>query len=201
MTSPSADPLAFRVAERLRSPAPWEVFAERLRRYEVHFNGGVVEVVRGPLLVEGYGVRVFRSRGEVTGTGYQASTDASSEGVARSLQDAEEVATHSSFPTRRVDLPTAPPGPVQATAVLDSALWDAPLARLEGYVAALHAPFASLRDVVPSFGSVRATLVETSIANSAGLRANYSHTTATLEIALKAFGGPEGAPPGEYLGQ
>ncbi len=72
------------------------------------------------------------------------------------------------------------------------------MARLEEYLAALLAPFETLKDAVPSFGSVRATLSENSIANSAGLRGHFADTSMDLEIAVKAFGGPEGAPPGEY---
>ena len=197
MSAPAEDPLAFRVADRLRSEGPWEVFAERLHRFEAHYNGRELEVLRGPLTVEGYGVRVFRTRGEVTGTGFQASTDSSSPGVSQSVRDAEEVAARSSFPTRHVDLPIG--GPTRgAPDVLDTALWDAPEERLQEYMSALLAPFDALHDVVPSFGSLRATLAETSVANSAGLRAHYSHTTVGLELALKAFGGPEGRSPGEY---
>lgn len=198
MSAPPDDPLAFRVADRLRSPAPWEVFAERLERFEVHVNGRAVEVVRGPLRVEGYGVRVFRRREDVTGTGFHASTDASPEGIARSVDEAERGSAYSTFPTKRVDLPTESPVSSPRPEVLDAALWASPLPRLEEYVASLMAPFDSLRDVVPSFGSARATLSETSIANSAGLRTSFSHTTVLLEVALKAFGGPEGAPEGEY---
>ncbi|EQD72554.1 peptidase U62 modulator of DNA gyrase, partial [mine drainage metagenome] len=195
---PSAAPIATRLAERIRTDAPWEVFAERLRRYEVHFNGPVVEVVRGPLVVEGFGVRLFRTRGDQTGAGFQASTDLSDAGLNEAVGTAERVAAHAAFPAKSVVLP-ATAGPMSSDPKLvDAALWSNPLPRLEEYVAALLDPFERIPNVVPSFGSVRATLAETSIANSAGLRAHYRHTTATLEIAVKAFGGPEGAAPGEY---
>jgi predicted Zn-dependent protease len=82
--------------------------------------------------------------------------------------------------------------------MVDAKLWEAPMPRLREYVDALLVPFDSIKDAVPSFGSVRATLSETSIANSAGLRTTYPHTTIELELAVKAFGGPEGVPPGEY---
>jgi TldD protein len=196
--SPSSSPLAGRVAEKLRAPGPWEVYADHLRRYEVHFNGRVIELVRGPLFVEGYGIRVFRSKGEGTGTGFQASIDSSEQGIAQAVESAESIATRSSFPAKRVELPADRSGAPGGPEIVDQDLWDAPIARLEEYVTALLAPFDAIRDVVPSFGSVRATLAETSIANSAGLRASFPHTTVALEVALKAFGGPEGAPPGEY---
>ncbi|MGP8073022.1 MAG: TldD/PmbA family protein [Thermoplasmata archaeon] len=193
----SPNPVAFRVADRLHAPTPWEVFGQRARRFEVHFNGPTVEYLRGPLLVEGYGIRVFRPHDEKTGAGFHASTDATDAGISQSLAEAETVAGHSMFPAKRIDLPSAP-APTSGPEILDAQLWDSPTDRIQAYMAALVAPFQSLKDVVPSFGSVRATLSEVSIANSAGLRAQYASTMMELEIAVKAFGGPEGAPPGEY---
>jgi predicted Zn-dependent protease len=69
---------------------------------------------------------------------------------------------------------------------------------LEAHVATLLAAFDGKADVAPSFGSMRATLAEASIANSSGARTSFAHTTVELEIAVKASGGPEGPPPGEY---
>jgi predicted Zn-dependent protease len=196
-TSESPDFIAFHVADRLRTPEPWEVYGERVRRYEIHFKGRTLEAIRGPLLVEGFGVRLFRRHEDQTGVGFQASTDPSDAGIAATLKDAEQIAVHSNFPTKKVELPsnraTGPAGDVR-----DEHLWNAPMARLEEYVAALLAPFDSIRDSVPSFGSVRATLAEVSIANSSGLRTSYPHTQVALELAVKSFGGPEGVPPGEF---
>jgi predicted Zn-dependent protease len=195
--STAANPVAFRVADRLRTDAPWEVFGQRARRYEVHFNGRTVEFLRAPILVEGYGLRVFRLRNDQTGTGYQASTDASDSGIAAVAASAETVAANSNFPAKQLELPSRPPAAGRLE-ILDAKLWESPLERIEAYVTALLAPFDSLQGAVPSFGSVRATLSENSIANSTGLRAQYSDTTMELELAVKSFGGPEGAPPGEY---
>jgi predicted Zn-dependent protease len=192
----SSAPIAFRVADKLHLPAPWEVFGERARRYEIHFNGRIVEVVRGPLLVEGFGVRVFRAHGDRTGTGFQATTDTSDDGIVQAAEEASEIATHSDFPAKRVDLPSTATAP--GVEIVDRELWESPLPRIQEYVDALLAPFDSIKDAVPSFGSVRATLTETSIANSAGLHVTYPHTTIALEFAVKAFGGAEGVPPGEY---
>jgi len=197
MISPeSATPVSFRVADKLHLGAPWEVFGERARRYELHFNGRVIEVIRGPLVVEGYGVRIFRAHGERTGIGFQASTDATESGIALAVNDATQIATHSDFPAKRVDLPSSAASP--GVEAVDPKLWASPLPYLQEYVDALLAPFDSIKDAVPSFGSVRATLTETSIANSAGLHVTYPHTTIALELAVKAFGGSEGVPPGEY---
>jgi predicted Zn-dependent protease len=189
-------PVSYRIADKLHLDAPWEVFGERTRRYELHFNGRVVEVVRGPLVVEGFGLRIFRARGDRTAIGFQATTDTSEKGIAQAAEDATEIATHSDFPAKRVELPSAPPA--AGVEAVDQKLWESPLPRLQEYVDALLAPFDSIKDSVPSFGSVRATLSETSVANSAGLRTSFPGTTVALELAVKAFGGPEGVPPGEY---
>jgi predicted Zn-dependent protease len=194
--SSATAPVSYRVADRIHAPGAWEVFGERVRRYELHFNGRVTEVVRGPLVVEGYGLRVFEAHGDRTGTGFQASTDTTDAGIAEVTTAAQKTARHSDFPTKRVDLPAA------ATSaeldIVDAQLWETPFPHLQAYVDGLLAPFDTIKDSVPSFGSVRATLSESSIANSAGLRATFRHTTVALELAVKAFGGPEGSPPGEY---
>jgi len=64
----SAD-TAFRVAEALRVDGPWEVFGERSRRYEIHFNGRSIEMVRGPISLEGYSLGLFRQRDGGAGVG------------------------------------------------------------------------------------------------------------------------------------
>jgi predicted Zn-dependent protease len=196
MSASEPAPVSYRVADRVRAAGPWEVFGERARRFEVHFNGRTVESVRGPLAVEGYNIRVFQVRGDRTGPGAQASTDSSEAGIARTLEAATKLAAHSDFPAKQVELPSR--GSPNGVEIVDRKLWADPLPHLQGYLDALLAPFDAVSDAVPSFGSVRATLSETSLANSAGLRVSYAHTSVDLELAIKAFGGPEGAPPGEY---
>jgi PmbA protein len=193
----SAD-TAFEVADRLRLAEPWEVFAERSRRYEIHLNGGTVEMVRGPIELEGFALRVFRFRDGNVGIGFQASTDLSDEGVRLAASDSESLATFSQFPAKTLELPGPVPSGSQGVEVCDAQLWDQPMQRLEEYVHALLASFDGKRDVVPSFGSVRATLAETTLGNSAGLRVAYPHTSIEREFAVKALEGPEGSPPGEY---
>lgn len=189
---------AFRVADRLRTEPPWDLFAERVRRFELHFNGRALEMARGPITVEGFGVRVFRARGEKTGVGFQASTDVSEEGIRTAAEEAGVIAGFSEFPSKRVDLPVSGTLGAPKVEVRDPQLWDHPIESLQEYVRALFGEFEGKKDVTPSFGSVRATLTESSLANSAGLRTSYAHTTVEFEVAVKAFGGPEGPPPGEY---
>ncbi len=198
MSAPSvtAD-TAFRVAERVRAEAPWDVFAERSRRYEVHLQGRTVEMVRGPIELEGYALRVFRSRDGQTGTGSQSSTDLTDAGIATSLRQAETLSRFSRFPTKKVDLPR-PGASLSPVEVRDPRLWDRPNEEILDYVHALLTAFEGRKGVGPSFGSVRATLSEATVANSEGLRASYAHTTVDFEVAVKSEGGPEGAPPGEY---
>ena len=193
----SAD-TAFQVADLLRTEGPWEVYAQRTRRYEVHLNGRAVEMVRGPIRLEGYGLRLFRFRDGVSHVGFQASTDLSEDGVREASHDAETLAHSSSFPAKKVELPGTAPGGAAETEIRDPTLWARPLESLQEYVETLLGEFDPKKGATPSFGSVRASLIETSIANSAGLRAAYPHTVVEFELAVKSEGGPEGAPPGEY---
>ena len=194
--TPGAD-LAARVADHLHAPSPWEVVAERSRRFEVHVQGTTIELERGPITVEGYGVRVLRKRGEGVGTGFVASTDFSAKGVESTLKAAETTSEFTEFPAKSVDLPA---GAQHApdVAIVDPQIWSDPAAAVRRYVESLLAAFEGRRGVVPSFGSVKAVLSEISVANSAGLRVSFPSTQAELELAVKAFGGPEGAPPGEF---
>jgi predicted Zn-dependent protease len=189
---------AFRVAEKVRAPGPWEVYAERTRGYEIHLNGTVVELTRGPIIVEGYGIRLLRPHGEKTGTGFQASVDFSDAGIKAVVDDAEVVARHSEFPAKNVTLPSNAASGKESPEILDATLWSKPTETLQGMVQALVEGFLGRTNEVLSFGSVRASLVETSIANSNGLRASYPHTLVEYEAAVKASGGPEGPAPGEY---
>jgi TldD protein len=191
--------LAFRVGDQLRAvPAPWDVFAERSQRFEVHLNGPRVELSRGPIVLEGYGVRVLRAHDGVTGVGYQASTDYSPEGVRAAVEDAETVARFGQFPAKHPELPGKQPNGTRVGTIVDPVLWADPRAALDGHVAALIAAFEGRSGVVPSFGSVKATLTEVSLANSSGFAGSYAHTVVETEVAVKAYGGPEGRPPGEY---
>jgi predicted Zn-dependent protease len=187
---------AFDAAERLHLDAPWEVFGERSHRYEIHLNGRSIELVRGPILLEGIGLRVFRPQEGATRIGYQATTDLTPEGLRQVAADATALAEHSSFPAKTVPLPDG--HRAADVEVRDPRLWERPMDVLQEYIDALLAPFDGKQDVAPSFGSVRAALTETTITNSAGLKVAYPHTTVWIEMAVKAYGGPEGRPPGEY---
>ncbi len=198
MTATEGSDLAFRVADRVRANAPWDVFAERLQRYEIHLNGRSVEMVRGPILLEGYALRLLEPRDGKVAVGFQASSDLTDEGVRAAVDDAAAVARHSEFPAARLELPNGTTGPSADVAIRDERLWDRPLESLDGFVASLLAEFEGKKEIRPTFGSVRATLTEVSVANSAGLRSSFAHTTVDFEIAVQSFGGPEGAPPGEY---
>jgi len=192
------DAAAFRIADQLAGREPWEVFGERIRRFEIHLSGNSVEMTRGPIAIEGYDIRVFRPRDGALGVGSQASNDFSAEGIRAALEDAERAARYARFPAHRFDLPSGRGATGGIVEVLDRGLWEYPMDSLENYVAALRTAFEGRSGYTLSFGSVRATLIETSICNSDGLRTGYGHTQVELEVAVKAFGGPEGPPPGEY---
>ena len=190
---------AFRVADRLkRLSGPWDVYAERTRAYEVHLGGAAVELTRGPILVEGYGIRLLRNRDGKTAVGFQASTDASENGIQAVVEDAETVSRFSEFPAKDVQLPQGTGGGASSSEVADAALWNDAPGVLTNYTASLIAAFEGKKDVVISFGSVKAMITEVTMANSSGLTASFGHTSVGFEVAVKAFGGPEGAPPGEY---
>lgn len=189
---------AERVAERLKAPASWEVFADEAQRYEVHLNGTRIELVRGPISIEGYGLRVLRPRNGKLGTGFQASSDLSDDGIRSTLGEAETVARHAEFPAASVGLPSSTPAAHGDLALVDRALWEDPAQAITAYLDELRSQFAGRQGVALSFGAVRTTRLRSSVANSSGLRASYTHTLVELELAVKASGGPEGAPPGEY---
>jgi predicted Zn-dependent protease len=191
--------LASSVADRLRQLAPpWDVFAERSRRFEIHLTGSRVELTRGPMVLEGFGVRVLRARDDQTGVGFRASTEFSAEAIRAAVEDAERLSRFNQFPAKRPELPAPSPSSGTGGKIVDAALWADPARALERFAAALVAAFDGRKGAVPSFSSIRATLTETSIANSAGLSAAYAHTVAETEVAVKAFGGPEGRAPAEY---
>jgi len=192
------DAAAFRVGDRLTGKEPWEVFGERIRRYEIYLSSGKVEMTRGPVTLEGYAVRVFRPGEDATGVGHQASNDFSDDGVREAVEDAERIAQYATFPTTKVDLPSGRGATGGIVEVLDRALWEYPTDSLDGYVAGLQAALENRPRSTLSFGAVRATLTETSICNSAGLRTGFGHTTVEVELGVKAFGGPEGPGPGEF---
>ena len=199
MSAPrTRDAAAFRVTDQLAGKEPWEVYGERIRRFELHLSGEAVEMTRGPVALEGYDIRVFRPRDGIVGVGAQASNDFTPEGVRVALDDAERAARFASFPASRFNLASGRGATGGIVEVLDRGLWEYPMDSLESYVATLRAAFEGRKGFSLSFGSVRATLVETSICNSAGLRTGYGHTQVELEVGVKATGGPEGPAPGEY---
>jgi predicted Zn-dependent protease len=198
--SASAAFTAPHVADRLRGrvEAPWEVYGERLQRFELHLTGDRIEMIRAPVALEGYGIRIFRPFEGQMGVGSVASSDLSPEGIDATVASATETARFARFPTRRVELPGTATRPPPSVATTDPVLWERPLETIESFVHALLAPLQGRSGISASFGSVRATLADVTLANSEGLQRHVPRTEVELEFALKASGGPEGAPPGEY---
>ncbi len=201
MTAPrSTADTAQQVADRLRArklPPPWDVFGERVRKYEIHLSGGRVELVRGPVSVEGYGLRVLRPHDDALGAGFQSSTDLSPAGVARVAEEAESNAQYAKFPAKSVQLPESV-AKDPSVEIADPAIWEDPAGSLQRHIAALQKAFESEPDASVTFGSVKAVLTETTLANSAGLEGSYAHTSVLTELGVLATGGPEGRAPGEY---
>jgi predicted Zn-dependent protease len=191
---------AFRAAEEVRRSSvstPWDIYGEKVERYEIHLNGTAREMVRGPIRLEGIGLRVIRPYDGKLGVGFAATTDGSATSLAKAASDAEATARFSRFPASHVELPSGrPSGPTAET--VDRAAWEKPLESLESYVHELLSAFEGRPGIVPSFGSVHLTLAESTLANSAGLEHRASRTLVDFEVAVKSFGGPEGRAPGEY---
>ncbi|MCI4360302.1 MAG: TldD/PmbA family protein [Thermoplasmata archaeon] len=190
---------AFHVADRVRAKAasPWEVFGERVRRYEVHLNGPRVEMVRAPIEVEGFALRLFRRADDQTGVGVAAGTSMGDTAVLAAIEQAEALAAFARFPARRIDLPGTA-GHAASVEVVDRETWEHPVEAMHRVADALLRPLEGKPGIVPSFGSVRLTLYDTTLSNSEGLHRRYSHTSMEYEFAIKSSGGPEGAPPGEH---
>jgi predicted Zn-dependent protease len=191
---------AYRAAEQVRRShvaGPWDLYGERIERFEIHLNGTRREMVRAPLRLEGVGLRVIRSHDGKLGVGFAATTDRSPESLTKAVSDAEATARYSRFPATAAELPSGrPQGP--PTETVDRNAWATPLESLEAYVHELLTAFEGRPGIVPSFGSVHLTLAESTLANSSDLEYRASRTLVDLEVAIKAFGGPEGRPPGEY---
>ncbi|MGI0140741.1 MAG: TldD/PmbA family protein [Thermoplasmata archaeon] len=185
-------------AARLRIAVPWEIYGQRLRRFEVYFDGQAIETSRGPILLEGAGLRVLRPLDGKTGVGFQATTDLSDDGLRSALSTAEATANTAVFPAARAELPSHAARVAQGPEICSVGLWEHAEESVLAYIHELIEAFSVRADVRPSFGSLKATLSETSIMNSEGLSTSYVSTEAELELAVKAFGGPEGRPPGEY---
>ncbi|HEV2519162.1 MAG TPA: TldD/PmbA family protein [Thermoplasmata archaeon] len=189
---------AFRVAERLqRLDRPWDVFGERICRYEVHLNGPEVEMQRGPIVLEGYGFREIRPADGGVRVGFAGSTDLTDAGIDRTIEAAGTAGGFSSFPAKDVALPKAleSPGTVEGA---DPNLWEHPEAAIDRFVEELLAPLEGRKDVRPSFGSVRVALSEITFANANGVETRFHRTVAELEFAVRSVAGPEGPSAGEY---
>ncbi|MEM0129618.1 MAG: TldD/PmbA family protein [Thermoplasmata archaeon] len=190
--------VAQRAADALRPSGTWEIFGERLRRYELYFDLGRTETIRGPIALEGVGLRTFRPADDGLAIGFSASNDLSAEGLRQAKERAIALAERTRFAARSLTLPTGAPRRPEGPSVCSVPLWDDPAGSLARYAHAIASAFDGVTDAQASFGSVKATLVETSVANSAGLSTAYRATDVEIEVAVKAFGGPEGRPPGEY---
>ncbi len=197
MTEPIHE-TAQHAAERLAVPGPWELFGQRLSRFELYADGLRTETVRGPLLIEGVGLRLFRPSPEGLGVGFQATTDLSEPGLRQLIEDAETTARHARFPTPRVTLPTGAPRRPGGPRVEDPKLSGAPVETVREYLEAVLSECSRASDVAPSFGSVRATIAETTLVNSEGLSVGYRETFAELELALKSVGTSRHDAAGEY---
>jgi predicted Zn-dependent protease len=187
------------VADALRGrlEGPWSIFGERLVHHEVHLQGSRIELLRGPIELSGYAIRLYRARSGVMGVGNSSSNEFSPAAIKASAESAELLARHGTFPAAAVELPSdSNPGP--ALEMVDPRVRDDAQASMLRFVEELLQDETGTPGVNSSFGSVRVTYSETSVVNSAGVDRVAPSTLVQFEWALKSSGGPEGAPAGEY---
>lgn len=175
----------------------WEIFGQQFVHNEIHYVGHRVEQIRGPIELEGVGIRLFRPREGITGIGDGATNDLRPEALARAVRAAELGTRHSSFPVPSVDLPDGSAA-LRAVQNVDAMVRDEPLEGAKAFGEALLEQFPEGTTEVPSFGSVRLTYAMRSIVNSAGADREEPSTLVEFEWAVKSSGGPEGRPAGEY---
>jgi predicted Zn-dependent protease len=182
---------------RPRTSHPWELFGQRLHRSEVHLRQDRVELVRGPVLLGGYSLRLFLPKEGKTAVGQVATSDLSDPDAGRLLSECERTSGYSLFPAPRVELP-ATRGSRTDHVGGGSFLEEPVVERLLDFTHALLSEFTDQRGVAPTFGSVRATLSENFLANSSGAEVRWPGQRVDLELAVKSSDGPEGPPPGEF---
>lgn len=189
------------VAETLRGrlPGPWDLYLERVRRFEIHLNQDRVEMRRGPIELVAAALRLFRPAGDRLGIGTATTSDLSPEGIDRAVRAAELAAPFARSPATTVEFPSARLSDDGAgLELVDRRLWERPEEAIDAAAHGLLEAVDRRGGVMPSFGSIRAALNESSVANSEGASGRFAHTIVDLEFAVKATGGPEGRPPGEY---
>jgi predicted Zn-dependent protease len=176
---------------------PWDVFAQRLHRHEVHLVGRAPELHRGPLTIEGFGLRVFRPNGDALRVGLASTNEVSRDSVAQTIARAEAVAKFASFPAKSVELPSTVRS-LPEVPLVDPAVRDQPEASIEKFCQELIGRFDGMKDPVPSFGSVRATFAENSLRNSAGASAHWFSTSVEFEFAIKSVSSGGSGAPSEF---
>ena len=124
---------AQKAAESMALTGTWDLFGQRVRRYELYFDGRHIETIRGPLVVEGVGLRLLEPvEGQNTMTlGFQATTELSSEGRLKIREAAHRLARHAVLPAPRVELlvgVTVALGPVE---VVEHYVLEYPMRRIE----------------------------------------------------------------------
>jgi predicted Zn-dependent protease len=201
MSAAGASPSpARRAADALRPDLTglWTIFGERLVHHEIHVVGRTVEIVRGPIELEGVSIALYRPHDGTLGLGNTNTNDLRRDPLRRALAEAEGQTTLSSFPAKTVELP-GPDGPRASSApTVDPALRGDPLPEMQAFLDELLAAYPEGKDPVPSFGSIRVTYGQSSVVNSGGLDHEEDGTYVEFEWAVKSSGGPEGRAPGEF---
>ncbi len=188
------------LADRLHGllTRPWDLYRERLERYEVYLNGPRIEMVRGPIRLEGAGLRVFRATSDGLGSGLSATCDFSDAGMRAMIDAATKTAAFSRVPAPAVSLPAPSVATRSPPETVDRRVWESPRESIVDHARTLAAQFDGRRDGALSFAVLHATRAESWLTNSEGVEIGSRRTLVYQEAAVTATGGPEGAPRGEY---
>jgi len=159
----------------------WEVFIQRSRRKDIQLRGNDVEA---SIWSEntGYGIRVIVPGADKNGVGYTScNSEAQLEAAAINAHELAKVNYSPPF-----DLPKRRPLPAAKTA--DRKIISDPDGTVDDYVESLQSILGEEKDIVLTYGKVRAYIVENEITNSQGLHSKSTGTYMFLEMTLKVGG-------------
>ena len=192
----ASNPVAYRVADRLRTTAPWEVYGQLARRgTNCVSTDRRVEFLRGPLSSKSTDFGCFVPTKTSTGTGFMASTDTSDAGSPPPWPKPRR--SRDTPRSRRAHRPTERSAGAPA-AEYSTRNSDSPVARLEEVPRRPPSPLRNFEGRRPelrvSSGHALREL-DRELGRPAGTLRGHVHGPGDRG---ESIGGPEGAPPGEY---
>ena len=158
--------------------AQWEVFIQQSRRVDIQLRQSRTEASIRQENV-GYGIRVITPRNGGAGVGF-ASCNSEGE-LEATAEKAHELAKMNRTPF--FELPVKKKLP--SVQIVDRRILTNPEAAARDYAEAVQGMVSDSKEILMTFGKVRAYVVETKILNSRGLSSRSKGTYIYLEMALK----------------